>query len=325
MGVAVADGEQWSQDAVPIVETASVATDPAPRSDPTASLVIELAEPEARPDLSHADSVSDPSLTESPPLDDPASPPGDTAPGRSGDEPRFPADVAGPGPTPSRDATHSEPFSLEGLLLLDTEGSETVEIDTLSFSDEGIGVIRIRGEAARVLPWSSVITHAVEPWSGGVVPEWWVDPELERVAERDPGLASVIDPDATSRSLPHVEAGALIDIRTSTGTYRFLMPGGDAHTLSRQVTALAVKHQGPSGASSVTRVVAWGQDIERRRVTRKPKRAVSWSRVQPFLVVALVLFIAAAVTLILLQSAGTIHLPLLGGASSGTIGWLRIR
>ena len=37
------------------------------------------------------------------------------------------------------------------------------------------------------------------------------------------------------------------------------------------------------------------------------------------------MFLATAVTLILLQSAGAIHLPYLGGVGSGTIGRLRIR
>jgi hypothetical protein len=47
--------------------------------------------------------------------------------------------------------------------------------------------------------------------------------------------------------------------------------------------------------------------------------------VQPYLVVALVVFIGAAVTLILLQSAGAIHLPFLGGANPGSLGPLRTR
>ncbi len=43
-----------------------------------------------------------------------------------------------------------------------------------------------------------------------------------------------------------------------------------------------------------------------------PKRDFSWAKVQPFLVVALIVFLATAVTIILLQSAGAIHLPYLG-------------
>ena len=213
-----------------------------------------------------------------------------------------------------------QPFSLEGLLLLDSDAGDPVDIDVLTFAEEGIGVVRSHGEQARVLPWSSVVTHVVEAWSGGVVPEWWVDPELNRNGSARTVTPSVTDPDATSRPMPHVEEGALIGIKTPSGTYRFLLPGGDARTLSRKVTEFTVRHQGPTGASSVTRVVAWGQDIERRRVERKPQREITWSSIQPILVVVLILFLGTAVALILLQSAGTIHLPYLGGVGSGTVG-----
>jgi hypothetical protein len=166
-----------------------------------------------------------------------------------------------------------------------------------------------------------VVTHAVEAWSGGIAPEWWVDPELNR--RDNQGWSSVTDPRATSRSRPHEEAGALIGIQTSSGTFRFLLPGGDARRLSRAINAIAVEHHGTAAASSVTRVVAWGQDIERRKVVRKEKREITWPKVRPYLVVILVLFIATAVTLILLQSAGTVHLPYLGGSGAGSVGPLR--
>ena len=163
----------------------------------------------------------------------------------------------------------------------------------------------------------------VEAWSGGIAPEWWVDPELNRSDPQARVLRSITDPGATNRPLPHVEAGALIGIQASSGTYRFLLPGGDVRQLSRAINALAVKQHGTAGASSVTRVVAWGQDVERRKVKRKTKRDITWRKVQPFLVVLLILFLAAAVTLILLQSAGTVHLPYLGGNGTGTLGPLK--
>ena len=87
--------------------------------------------------------------------------------------------------------------------------------------------------------------------------------------------------------------------------------------LSRRVTDFAVRHQGPGAASSVTRVVAWGQDVERRQSSRPAPRPVGWTRVQPYLILLVVVFVGVVVTLILLQSAGTIHLPLLGGSGSG--------
>ena len=212
---------------------------------------------------------------------------------------------------------------LEDLLLLDPDGNEPIRIDTLTFADDGIGVTRSRGDGTRILPWSSVVSHVVEAWSGGIAPEWWVDPELNRSDPHDRNVSSVTDPGATNRPLPHIEAGALIGIQASSGTYRFLLPGGDARQLSRTINALAVKQHGMAGASSVTRVVAWGQDIERRKVKRKPQRNVTWRKVQPFLVVLLILFLAAAVTLILLQSAGTVHLPYLGGNGAGSLGPLK--
>ncbi len=226
-----------------------------------------------------------------------------------------PADTASP-----LSEAAPESFSLEGLLLLDSEDNEATAIEVLTFAADGVGVTRSRGERARVLPWSSVIGHAVEPWSGGVVPEWWVDPELNRRGARPDPVDAITDPNATNRSRPGREPGALIAIQTSTQTYRFLCPGGDATEISHQITDLAVRFQGPTGASSVTRVVQLGKDAERRRWVRPRKRNLSWSRIQPFLVVALILFLVAAVTVILLQSAGTIHLPYLGGIGSGVVG-----
>jgi hypothetical protein len=116
-----------------------------------------------------------------------------------------------------------------------------------------------------------------------------------------------------------VDAGALIGIQTLYGTYRFLYPGGDPSELSQRVTAFAVRHQGPKAASTVTRVVSWGQDVERRQTARQTAKPVGWARARPYLVIVLVVFLAAVVTLILLQSAGAIHLPVLGGSGgSGT-------
>ena len=50
-----------------------------------------------------------------------------------------------------------------------------------------------------------------------------------------------------------------------------------------------------------------------------------WSKIQPYLVVLLIVFIATSVTLILLQSSGAIHLPFLGGANSGSLERLVLR
>jgi len=226
--------------------------------------------------------------------------------------------AATPAPVP-------QPFQLDGLLLLDTTGNDPVAIDRLIFDDDGVGVVRRHGDSPRVLPWSSMTAHVVEPWAGGLIPEWWVDPELNRNDPPAVRAGVVTDPDATSRSVPHVEPGALIGIQTPTGIYRFLLAGGDPTELSSRVAALAVSHQGPSGASSVTTVIASDRRSQRGRGTPNGESASAWSKVQPYLVVALVVFIGAAVTLILLQSAGAIHLPFLGGANPGALGPLRTR
>ncbi len=230
-----------------------------------------------------------------------------------GDQPESqgaaPGDRLPPGPAPPT-------VRLEGLVLLDTAASEPVAIEAVLFADDGIGVIRKRGERPRVLPWSSLSAHAVEKWVGGEIPTGWLhrDPE----SRQEPWIES--PPVTPPRPSPRVGAGALIGIQTSYGTYRFLYPGGDPAELSRRVTAFAVRHRGPSGASTVTRVVAWGLDVERRQGDRTVPRPAGWHRVRPYLVVLLLVFLGAVVTLILLQSAGSIHLPLLGGSGSGTIG-----
>ena len=239
MGVAAAEGEQ---------------PDPARVSAPD----HRLTRPVTRPEPAPSPAVATPSGRV---LGVPLPAGGASLP--SGAEPPLPADgVSGP------PAAHPQEFTLEGLLLLDSDDNETVAIETLSFSDNGIGVVKARGEQPRVLPWSSVITHVVEPWSGGVIPEWWVDPELNRRGASVNPVNSVTDPGATNRPRAGPEPGALIGIQTPTQTYRFLLPGGDAREITRQVASFAVRFQGPTGASSVTRVVRWGQDAERRRVAR---------------------------------------------------------
>jgi hypothetical protein len=91
------------------------------------------------------------------------------------------------------------------------------------------------------------------------------------------------------------------------------------------VAAFAVRHQGPTGASTVTRVVAWGQDIERRQSVRPAPTPTGWYRIRPILTVLLVVLIGVVVALILLQSAGTVHLPLLGGSGQQSLPALRSR
>jgi len=155
-----------------------------------------------------------------------------------------------------------------------------------------------------------VVAHAVEPWGGGVIPEWWVDPDGGHLEEPLPDSAvAPSEPDdllIARRHLPHAEAGALISIRTRTGTYRFLREGADPVDLAARIGAFAVRQQGPSGLSTVTTVAP-------ARLRRGYSGRSGWVRVRPVLGFFLVVIVIAAVVLILLQSAGVIHLPFLGG------------
>ncbi len=206
---------------------------------------------------------------------------------------------------------------LEGLVMLDSAATEPVVIEAMFFADDGVGVIHNRGERPRILPWSALSAHAVEKWVGGEIPSHWLRPSSEDEG-REPWL--VAHPVPAPTPAPRVGAGALIGIQTPYGTYRFLYPGGDPSELSQRVTAFAIRHQGPEAASTVTRVVSWGKDVERRQQAREDPKRAGWPRVQPYLVIGLVIVLATVVTLILLQSAGVIHLPLLGGSGGAGAG-----
>jgi hypothetical protein len=158
-----------------------------------------------------------------------------------------------------------------------------------------------------------------------------VDPELNRSGQGDQGdqeaepPPTVVDPRSNVRALPRTEPGVVISVQGPFGTYRFLARGGDPDALSRRITDFAVRHQGLSGVPPVTTVARPRRAGDRRQGTRVANQRSGWSRVQPYLAVALIVLIAVAVTLILLQSAGTIHLPYLGGSSSGASGPFRTR
>ncbi len=221
--------------------------------------------------------------------------------------------ATGPG-APGPVGPAPRPVTLTGLLLFDPHGYDPTLVDSVIVDDTGIGVLRRRGETPRILPWESVVAHAVEPWAGGVIPAWWVDPGEVRSdgtpTPRDGAAGGDVGPPDSGRHLPFAEAGALLSVQTRTGTYRFLRSGGDAADLAVRIGAIAVRHQGPAGQSTVTTVAP--------ARLRHGVRRTGWKRVQPVLVVLLVVVIATAVTLILLQSAGVVHLPFLGGGPSSS-------
>jgi len=219
--------------------------------------------------------------------------------------------AAAPGTRGPTEGAGPRPLAISGLLLLDPHGHVPAHVDSVVVNDLGIGVTRRRGEAIRVLPWDAVVAHAVEPWAGGVVPEWWVGPEgghdpdtqMEGRAGTEDGVP------AARRGLPHAEPGALISVQTRTGTYRFLRPGADPAELAARIDAFAVRHHGPTGRSTVTTLAP-------ARTRRGYGARSGWARVRPYLVVLAVAVVLTAVTLILLQSSGAIHLPFLGGGAT---------
>jgi hypothetical protein len=217
------------------------------------------------------------------------------------------------------------PLRIEKVFLLDLVGNDPTVIDAIVFDDDGIGIIRSPGGEPRVLPWPSVTAHVVERWGGGVIHEWWVDPERNRNDPSNGPAGVVTDPTATARVLPRTDPGAVISIQSPFGTYRFLVPAGDPDALSQKMTDFAVRHHGLSGVPPITTVARTRRGRDRRQGTRVANKPSGWPRVQPYLVVALIVVIATVVTLILLQSAGTIHLPLLGGSSPGVVVPLRTR
>lgn len=210
-----------------------------------------------------------------------------------------------------------EPFALDGLILLSGDRDATHPVDgiRLTFDDQGVGVVHSPEEPPRLLPWPSLIAHAVEPWSGGVTPEWWVDPEFNRTGEGIGDDDDVIDPVATERASSLTRDGALISLRTVLATYRFLLPDGNVDQLRPRVGVFALRHQGRSGSSSTATVFAGRPPGEGGR----PSPRLTWMRVRPALTVVLIAFLLTAAILIVLQSAGTIHIPFLGGANSGTV------
>ncbi|MDA8341750.1 MAG: hypothetical protein M0007_05960 [Actinomycetota bacterium] len=202
-------------------------------------------------------------------------------------------------------------FVVGNVLLLGGELDHPTVVDgiTLQFGDDGVAVRRHADASIRVLPWSLLAGHAVEPWHGGILPEWWVDPELERDLGAEEAFArhAVVDPAATSRPLPLTLNGALVSVRTPQATYRFLVPGGDPVAIGEGIAAAAAGHRSPAGATTMTTVA---RPAAETTIVRRP---TTWQRVQPLVVALVAVVFAAAATLILLQSAGAIHLHFLGG------------
>jgi len=236
-----------------------------------------------------------------------------TAPGSTASDRTAPARSArdpGPGPDP-----HGSVVIRDVLLLGPRDGTAaTVAGIALEVDGRGVTVSMPPDPTEHLLPWSSILTHVVEPWSGGIIPEWWVDPELHHPGDTG-GLDRVaIDPSVGARAPAHAEPGALVSLRTPTTTYRFLVPDGDAGVLGARIADLAIVHHGPAAVSTVTTA-----RLPESRGGRTAQRPTWYRRLRAVVTVVTVLIVAVVATLVLLQSAGRIHLPILGGAGPGEI------
>jgi len=108
--------------------------------------------------------------------------------------------------------------------------------------------------------------------------------------------------------------GTVITVQTAERLFRFAAPGGDPVAIGHEMGQLARTHEsaGRAGAAPIAGDTAGGPVAP---VADRPGDSLAhW---QPVLVTVLILALATAVALVLAQSAGAIHLPLLGGYGGG--------
>ena len=179
---------------------------------------------------------------------------------------------------------------------------------SLVIDDQGVTLTTADAENPRMLPWSSLETYAIEPITASTSP-WWVDPELRDPAVPAPSRRSTSVAGHRQRRPTLVparsdERGALVSLRTAAGTYRLLVAGLDSDALAARVRPLAAAHLPPTALPTVTTV---------RTHPTSPAPSTTWERLRPVLAILAAAVAAAAITAILLQSAGVVHLPFLGG------------
>ena len=100
---------------------------------------------------------------------------------------------------------------------------------------------------------------------------------------------------------PSGQPGTLLTFRTARATHRLGFTGGDAGVLR----PLLDEFSQPSLPLHVPRAAM-----------RAARTSRSWRRFQPAMTLTLIALLVGAVTLVLLQSAGAIHLPILGSNTS---------
>jgi hypothetical protein len=174
----------------------------------------------------------------------------------------------------------------------------------------GVTLASTATHVPRVLPWSALETYVVEPVDATPA-RWWEDPELRDPEDPERGGPEGVTPrPAPPRRRQDLvrgsaaQRGSLVSLRTAAGTYRLLVPGADSDALAARLRPLAAAHLPPEALPTVTTAV---------RPAATPAAPTTWQRVRPVLAVLAAVLAAAAITVILLQSAGAVHLPFLGG------------
>lgn len=182
------------------------------------------------------------------------------------------------------------PLTLRNLWLVTPDGARPVFVATMVIDEEGIAVKSPRDVERRLLPWSAITAHAVESWSGG--------PFRRETSEARADSEPELEP---------IGPGPLLSLQTQGGTYRLIHPGGDVATLGKRVDSFAVLHHGPSAHSTVTRATGGPASTS---------PSWPWPKIRPWALLVAGVVVATLIVLILLQSAGAIHLPFLGGPAT---------
>ena len=120
--------------------------------------------------------------------------------------------------------------------------------------------------------------------------------------------------------------GSLVTVETQRNTFRLAAKGADAVSLGYAVDALCAHFTRVDAPPAPTEAAVHppgarpdprGPEVPDDALAPGADRHARW---KPVLVVALVLVLATAVSLLLAQSAGAIHWPILGGGGGGTPG-----
>ncbi len=183
-------------------------------------------------------------------------------------------------------------------------GDPSVSV-ALHLDHRGVVVERSDRAEPRRLPWDHVLSWRVDEWAPtfgtpGAQVTYFTPRAAYRFAvpwARVDELRQLVQRVSTTYAAPEAD-------RRAAAQEAGLVDGGRAGDLFA-----GAFEQGPGAAADTDGAGTAG-------VTGAGASA-TFARLRPFLVVALILFLATAVTLLLLQSAGVVNLPFLGGTGGG--------